>query len=137
MKTICTSTSIGGLVSPTSTTGSNTSISDKMADEARARGWNRIIDYKLLEWGNNPSVFDPDEIVPPTPEAIKAAYNMAQTIRDAGIDLPDWVEPSGNGGIAFRWGSPGQELRSLEISDAGRAELIITEHCLVRERISF
>jgi len=93
-------------------------------------GWDSIINWKLIEWGLRPDRFDDDEIIPPTPAALDEAFYEARLRRDeASMPLPDWVVPSGDGGIAFRWGNPGDVLRSLEFTDSGEVWFEEIEQC--------
>ncbi len=85
-------------------------------------GWTRVIDEKLIEWGLHPDQFG-DEIDAPTNLAITAAAQTAINLFQSGASVPDWVVPTGDGGIAFRWGEAGKSLLSLEFDVAGRTRL--------------
>jgi hypothetical protein len=86
----------------------------------RLQGWEKIILWKLIEWGRDPGRFD--DIDPPTPRSVRAAIREAQAMRDDDepMLLPDWVVPTGDGGIAFRWGNAADVMRSLEFTADGK-----------------
>lgn len=91
--------------------------------EGHEEGWNQIIDKHLVEWGRNPSRFDPDEIVPPSPFIVAAACRVAMRLREAGWAAPLRVVPDGDGGIAFERRA-GECFESLELAAQGQIELI-------------
>jgi hypothetical protein len=91
--------------------------------------WDRIIDYMLVEWGRNPDQFDRDEVDPPTTIAIQNAVQAARELRDEGLEPPDVVVPSGDGGIFFRRGQPGITLKTFEFAADGTVEMTVTENC--------
>lgn len=110
---------------------------DALASEPRPRekdraGWQRIIDKHLIEWGRNPALFDPEEIVPPSPFIIDAASKIAIRLRDVGWAAPLRVVPDGDGGIAFE-NRAGEILQTLNVQPDGSVELITFHNCrLVR-----
>ena len=70
------------------------------ADEAREK-WQNLIDYKLIEWGLDPSQLDDEGVESPTPEIIQRAISLAEALRDRDCPPPDTVVPDPNGGIVF------------------------------------
>ena len=108
---------------PTGATCDDALASPPKPREKDRAGWQRIIDIHLIEWGRNPALFDPDEIVPPSAFIIDAACRVAMRLRDLGAACPLRVVPDGDGGIAFeRRGD--ESFESLEITSDGRVELI-------------
>lgn len=85
------------------------------------RKWSKIMDYTLIPWGSDPSRFDDEDTEGPTPQAITAAYEVAQQLREAAVPVPDWVVHTGDGGIAFRWGTPGKLITTVEFDRDGNA----------------
>jgi hypothetical protein len=86
------------------------------------RGWGRIIDDILIEWAVRPN-FD-EEMVAPTRCAIDRAIELARALREANCPLPDWIVPTGDGGIAFRRGFPEHSQETLEVDRDGKIERI-------------
>jgi len=98
-------------------------------------GWTRIIDEKLLDWGRHPEQFE-DEILAPTIDAISAAAKTVIDLFRDNAGVPDWVVPTGDGGIAFRWGEAGKLLISLEFDAKGTSRLIVSlDGMIVRELV--
>jgi len=97
----------------------------------RRQGWDDIIQWKLLEWVVFPERFDGDDIEPPTEESLRAATREAMEMRDdeEPMPLPDWVVPTGDGGIAFRWGNPAEVLWTLEFTADGQTIFETIEQC--------
>jgi hypothetical protein len=99
-------------------------------EQALRAGWDKVINWTLIEWGTRPGQFDDDDVMPPTPAALNAAVQEASEMRDDGeMPVPDWVVPTGDGGIAFRWGNPLDVLRSLEFAGSGEVWFEEIEDC--------
>jgi len=65
--------------------------------------WQKLIDYKLIEWGWNTAQFEDEGIEPPTRDIVQRAIALAEALRDAGLAAPDSVVPDPNGGIVFEY----------------------------------
>lgn len=66
---------------------------------------------------------------------------IAQSLRDGKYPsapaAPNAIVPSGDGGIFFEWGRPGQVFGSLEIKNDGTAIYTLSRHCkiVLREQV--
>jgi hypothetical protein len=120
----------GAFSGTTRTTGGDALLASAGVERIRS-DWNALINSKLIEWGRGPDLFDEDEIVPPTPTAIRAASTLSYLFRDEGSAAPDFFAPSGDGGIVVRWGTLGRYLESWEIDADGKIELFVTRELRV------
>jgi hypothetical protein len=66
-----------------------------------AEQWQRLIDYKLIEWGTNPGKLEDDGLDPPSVDTVRRAIMFAQQCKNAGLPAPTYVVPDPNGGIVF------------------------------------
>jgi len=100
------------------------------------RGWQAVLDSKLIEWGRNPSLLEDEDLVPPSAEALGAAGRLALTLRDAGMLPPTRVVPVGDGGIAFEL-RRGAHCETLAIDTNGSIEYIVykNDRLMSRERL--
>ena len=85
-------------------------VCDKDRVDAFRRGWQQLIDYRLIEWGWSSDQFDEEGVEPPSRETITRAIKLAQRFRSKGFPPPDSVVPDPNGGIVF-------ERRELDITE--------------------
>ena len=85
-------------------------------------GWNVALE-KLQRWSFEPSALFDEDIVAPSPAALEAAVALATEFKNEGLVPPQWVVPSGDGGIVFEH-REGVVAEVLEISDDGAAELL-------------
>ncbi len=106
-------------------------VTAKRREEHRLR-WQEIIDEKLVEWGRDPGQLADDNLVPPSRAAVDSAVQEAQVWRDAResddefVPSPQWVVPSGDGGIVFEW--RGESTSAvIEILDDGSVDCAIFE----------
>jgi hypothetical protein len=76
-------------------------VRDKDQAEAFRHAWQHLIDYRLIEWGSNPTQFDDEGVEPPSRETITHAIKLAQRFQAQGFPAPDSVVPDANGGIVF------------------------------------
>ena len=74
--------------------------SDAKGDDKSKQAWHQLIDYRLIEWGCSSDPWD-DEGVPPSPETITRAIELAQRFQAKGLPAPDSVVLDANGGIVF------------------------------------
>jgi hypothetical protein len=79
-------------------------------ESAAREKWQEVIDYRLIEWGRDPSQLEDEGVEPPTGQAIRCAIGLAQAFRDAGLTPPDSIVPDPNGGIVF-------ERREKDVSE--------------------
>ena len=85
-------------------------VRDKDRVDAFRRGWQQLIDYRLIEWGWSSDLLDDDGVEPPCRETITRAIELAQRFRSEGFPPPDSVVPDANGGIVF-------ERRELDVTE--------------------
>ena len=76
-------------------------VRDKDQVEAVRHAWQHWIDYRLIEWGSNPSQFADEGVEPLSSETIGRAIELARTYQSQGIPAPDSIVPDANGGIVF------------------------------------
>lgn len=90
---------------------------------ANRRGWQSIIDTRLIEWGRDPGVLADEGVTVPSRAIVARACEVAMFLRDQGdVPPPLRVVPSPDGGIALeRW--TGTFFETLEICDDGSVEL--------------
>src|SRR4051812_28719022 len=105
-------------------------------EKARLQNWDDLIKSKLVSWQQSPGQFDSDEIDSPTPPALDAAIAISKRLR---MDRkpPEWVVPTGDGGVAMRWEVARDELVTLEFDEAGHAWRIQVEHGHITSRTAF
>jgi hypothetical protein len=99
----------------------------------RLNEWDEVVIPTLLSWQNNPSQFD-DEIDPPTSYSLRKALRYASRMKESHEHPPDWVVPSGDGGIYFRRGTPGRALESLQFTSDGKVVYMRTVDCDIVDR---
>ncbi len=90
-------------------------------ESASREKWQEAIDYRLIEWGRDPSQLEDEGVEPPTGQTIRLAIELAQAFRDAGLRPPDSVVPDPNGGIVFERREKGV-CEVLHIWDDGTRE---------------
>jgi hypothetical protein len=100
------------------------SLTNAAQDRARREAWQQIIDYKLVEWGRDPSQFADDGLEPPSNVAIQWACLIAKYLRATGQAPPQRVVPNGEGGIVFEHSGEGW-FQKVEIGADGSAEALI------------
>ena len=101
------------------------------------RGWEKVIDNYLVEWGADPSVLVDEEFVPPSKEIIGLAYQWAKDRCEAGWSPPLRVVPDGEGGISFE-NQVGSRFQSLNIRADKTVELLTFDDCrlVAREKLA-
>ncbi len=70
-------------------------------EDAHRDAWQRLIDYRLIEWGWDTEQLEDEGIEPPTRDTIQLAIALAEKLRDAALAAPNSVVPDANGGIVF------------------------------------
>jgi hypothetical protein len=91
-------------------------------DRLRNRAaWQDVIDYKLVEWGQDPGRFVEEGLTPPSAMAIRGACVLAGILRDLDREAPQRVVPSGDGGIVFER-RKGELFEKIEIQEDGSVE---------------
>lgn len=88
---------------PQSTTAaSDTSLAESLhRRNETCAAWNRLIDFKLIEWARDPSQLEDDDLTAPAETVLRRAIDFACELRDDGRPAPESVVPTGVGGIAF------------------------------------
>jgi hypothetical protein len=71
-----------------------------------AEAWQRIIDYKLVEWGRDPASLSDEGFDAPSASVISTAIQWAKNWQAQGIAPPSRVIPDPNGGIVFERQTP-------------------------------
>jgi hypothetical protein len=107
------------------------------AHDARdEEAWQRLID-RLIDWGERAGQTDEDDLLWPTTDAIRSAYDILRLFRENGVPPPDRVVPDGEGGIVFEQASAKRSQR-LEFGADGSAEHLVFENLKLvsRERVS-
>lgn len=94
------------------------------------RGWQRIIDEKLIEWGRDPKQLEDDDLIPPSRDVISLASRLAIALRDQDCPPPSSVVPNGDGGIVLER-SQGPEAVTYEVYDDGTVEYTLYNDCRV------
>ena len=85
---------------------------------ADRRGWQKLIDSELVEWGRDPAQLDDEGVETPSRETIDRACRLAITLREAGWSAPQRIVASADGGIVFeRWSQTG--LSQIDVRDCG------------------
>lgn len=103
--------------------------------EKRRAAWERVIDEKLIEWGNHPERFEEDGLDPPSKESIRTGCLFAAYLRDdtPEVPVPNRVMPTGDGGIVFEYRS-GKESTIYEIDETGLIEKLQFDECRLTEQ---
>ena len=100
---------------------------------ANREGWERVIDDCLVKWGQDPSLLEDEDIVPPSLEIVRKACELAMEWRDQGHSPPLRVVPDTDGGISFER-RDGDWFQSLNILEDGRVELATFHDCRLYSR---
>ena len=95
--------------------------------------WDRSIDDTLVEWGKDPMALEDDDFIPPSPDVIDFACQVATELRDEGAPPPTRVVPDGEGGVSFER-VDGDVSVALNIYSDRTAELLIFDNCRLRTR---
>jgi hypothetical protein len=80
-------------------------------EDSSREAWQHLIDYRLIEWGRDPTPLEDVGVEPPSGEVVRLAVELAQAFRDAHFPPPNNVVPDPNGGIVF-------ERRETDVSEA-------------------
>ena len=97
--------------------------SDLTQREANGQAWQQVIDSKLVEWGRHPERLEEDDLIPPTPLALRVAVELAIKRRDGCHVPPMRVVPDRDGGIAFER-SEGDWTTTIIVSSSGTMEIL-------------
>ena len=96
--------------------GAESDLSSAPAETSNSQRWDRIIDYRLIEWGRDASSQADDGVEPPSAEVIHRAIELAKNLKERGVPAPDVVVPDPNGGIVFELRG-GETVETLHIWD--------------------
>jgi len=101
---------------------------------ANRKGWQRIIDSTLIEWGRDPSQLEDEDVTAPTQAVIARATRLAVILRDNALAPPNRAVTNGDGGVVFeRWEGP--VFEQIEIADDGAITITSTiDSEIVRSR---
>ena len=108
-------------------------LSEKKRLERNKTGWDRFIYGTLVEWGRDVTALEDEDFVPPNPDVIKQACEVAFEFRDAGDVPPTRIVPDGEGGISFEWVEE-DISQSLNIYADKSIELLTFDDCRLRDR---
>jgi hypothetical protein len=103
-------------------------------DQWRA-AWERVIDQKLNDWASDPDQLADDGILPPSPQSIAMASQIARLMRARGFAPPTSVVPDGDGGISFER-AHGRIFEKIEI-EGSSIEYLLFEDCRLCHRGPF
>ena len=112
----------------TNGTGRGVGLSSERDAERNRVDWEKVIDYQLVEWGRDPSVFADDGLEPPSIDTIALARKVAVVLREHGWESPQRVIPDGEGGMAFEW-ADGPVFESVDIGADGTVEQTVFRDC--------
>jgi len=101
----------------------HTLASAQRDQEADRRGWQRVIDDYLVEWGRNPDQLEDEDLAAPSSKSLQFACNLAMDMRDQGLPAPLRVVPDGEGGVSFER-RDGAWFQSLDVLEDGSIELV-------------
>lgn len=108
---------------PTNVDTESPMTSDYARDEESREKWQALIDNRLIEWALDPSQLDDEGVEPPTRLAIRQAVTLARKLRDAGLQAPDSLVPTPDGGIVFACREEGSS-EEWQIWDDGTVEYL-------------
>lgn len=97
-------------------------------DWQRAQEWQKLIEYRLIEWRCNPSQLDEEGTVTPSRETIQLAIDLATLMSKAVLPAPTRIVPDAEGGIVFERQEKGV-FESIRISADGSMEHRVFENC--------
>ncbi len=98
--------------------------------------WQEMIDYRLIEWGSDPSQVDDDETPSASRDTIQLAIRVAELLRDNGSPAPTRIVPDAHGGIVFEY-EAGNSFESYRISADGSVEYCGFKDCHMVRRTPF
>jgi hypothetical protein len=90
-------------------------------DIARRAAWQTVIDETLLNWLNDPSQLDDENITPPSPSTIRLAIDFAEQFRDRGYAPAVRIVPDASGGIVIER-TEAETLEVIHIWEDGQVE---------------
>jgi hypothetical protein len=105
------------------------------AKEAQEKGWDNIVDNKLIEWAVTRKDFELEGLLGPSCEAISCAYELVNQMRKNLWPLPTGVIPDGEGGIVFE-NRQDPIYQRIEIDQGGRAYLATFDDFQLMDRVS-
>jgi adenine-specific DNA glycosylase len=91
--------------------------------ESQRDAWQKLIDFPLIEWGQNPQGLNDDDLTAPSQERIVQAIELATLLRDSDWAAPKRIVPDGHGGIVFEYRSH-DDSAALRIAEAGSIEFV-------------
>ena len=91
----------------------------RFADDAED-AWRTVLD-QFADWQRDPDQLADEGVEAPTSDVLAVANEVAEVLRDTGVEAPQHVVPNGDGGIVFRWRS-GPQVLSLELDGDGSVE---------------
>jgi hypothetical protein len=115
---------------------SDSELASPTVSEGCKRGWGKVIDDYLIEWGKDPSILADEGLVPPSKEIIHLACQWAKDRCESGWSPPVRVVPDGEGGICFE-NQVRSCFQSLNIRADRTVELLTFEDCrlVAREKL--
>lgn len=113
--------SIAPLPAKAVATGADAESSITPKEITDSHKWDQIIDYRLIEWGRDPSLLEDDDVEAPRGEVIHRAIALAQRLKERGLPAPHSVVLDPNGGIVFERRSS-DAVETLHVWDDGTIE---------------
>lgn len=84
--------------------------------------WEKVINEKIIEWGNHPEDFNDEGFTPPSGDTISLAYqHVVVPFRKMGRVPPSQVVPDTHGGIVFELRNNGL-FESIRVRADGHIE---------------
>jgi hypothetical protein len=126
------------VASPVETGAATDELLSRCEPDEERLAWDEVIDYRLIEWGRDPSQLDDENFQAPSLEIISLACRVAREMRAAGLPAPLRVVPNGDGGITFEH-KAGRVFETIEIDEDGSIELVTfaDSKLVFRQRFEF
>jgi hypothetical protein len=106
--------------------------------KASANQWDSLVQSKLVRWDESAETPAEEGLLPPTRQALGAAFQVAARLCDAGVPPPTRLVQDGAGGIVFEWkyGSAADKLH-LDPSGGIEATKFCDSRLIYRHPVSF
>ncbi len=103
------------------------------ADQSAIEAWQEQVN-RLIEWGRRAEQVDEEGFQFPTLPAIRVAFELLRTLRDARKPLPVRIVPTGDGGVSIELVSGPMFAARFDIDEAGVAEFLAFKDCKLLTR---
>lgn len=82
--------------------------------------WQQVL-AQLADWKVNPEQMADEGVLPPPSALVASAEDVAKVLCSSDVEPPDTLLTNGDGGVVFRWRTPGQTW-SIELDVDGSIE---------------